>query len=126
MSEKSNVVQWFEIPVSDMDRAVKFYENVLGIELSLNDMGPNQMAWFPWEQGAAGSAGTLIRGEGYTPSAEGTVVYLSAQPDLQPYLDRIEPNGGKILVPKMGIGEFGFIAQFIDTEGNRVALHSNA
>ncbi|MBD79302.1 MAG: glyoxalase [Crocinitomicaceae bacterium] len=125
MSQEMNVVTWFEIPVNDMDRAVGFYQNILDVELNLNDMGPNKMAWFPWSQGAPGSAGTLIKGEGYAPSAEGSVVYFSCEPDLQESLDKVESNGGKVLVPKMGIGEFGFIAQIMDTEGNRVALHSS-
>ena len=122
-----NVVGWFEIPVTDMDRAIKFYETVLGYELSRNQMGPLDMAWFPWKLGTEGSGGTLVcHPECYKPSPDGTVVYITAfSGDLANELARIEPNGGKVLVPKTQISpDHGFMAVFLDTEGNKVALHS--
>jgi len=117
-----NPVNWFEIPVSDMDRAKKFYESVFGAELSLNEMGPNKMAWFPMEMGAAGAAGTLIQGDGYTPSHDGTIVYVNV-PKIEAGLAKIGKAGGKTLLPRTSIGDHGFIAHFEDCEGNRVALH---
>ena len=120
---KANPVGWFEIPVSDLDRAKSFYEKVFECELPVNEMGGQQMAWFPWDGETIGSAGTLIKSEGYVPSTEGSVVYFTA-PDIDAHLARVEANGGQTLVPKMSIGEYGWIAQFVDTEGNRVALHS--
>lgn len=118
-----NPVNWFEIPVNDLDRAKDFYEHVLETELSLNEMGPLQMAWFPTAADAAGSTGTLIKAEGYTPSHDGTMVYFGVE-NIDATLGRVAEKGGKILNPKMSIGEYGFVAHFEDSEGNRVALHS--
>ncbi len=119
----ANAINWFEIPVTDLERAKKFYENILGIKLDLNEMGPMQMAWFPMEQNAPGATGTLIKSEGYTPSHSGSLVYFSV-PDIEATLSNIDSTGGKTLMPKTSIGDFGFIAHFEDCEGNRVALHS--
>jgi hypothetical protein len=124
MAKKMNPVNWFEIPVKDLDRAKKFYESVFGIKLQMEEMGPMKMAWFPMLQDASGAVGSLVKADGYAPSHEGTVVYLSVE-DIEGTLAKIKANHGKTLLPKMGIGEYGFIAQFEDTEGNRVALHSN-
>ena len=119
----TNPVNWFEIPVNDLERAKKFYEAVLGIELSLNEMGPLQMAWFPMTEGIPGATGSLVKGEGYTPSSEGTVVYFTVK-NLEAALGRVSAGGGKVLLQKMSIGDYGFIAHFQDSEGNRVALHA--
>jgi hypothetical protein len=124
MASHANPVNWFEIPVSDLGRAKKFYEAVLGIEIAENEMGPNKMGWFPMEMGAAGAAGTLIQGEAYTPSHDGSIVYLHVDA-IDPTLEAIAAAGGKTLVPRGSIGEFGFIAHFEDSEGNRVALHES-
>ena len=118
-----NPVNWFEIPVNDLDKAAKFYGKVLGYELSPQDMGSWKMAWFPMKQGEAGSAGTLMKSEGYVPSKKGTIVYFTVQ-DIDKTLEKVKQNGGKILMPKKDIGEHGFIAHFEDCEGNRVAVHS--
>ncbi len=120
----ANAVNWFEIPVTDMDRAKRFYESVFDIEMNLTEMGPMLMAWFPMEEGAEGAAGTLIKSEGYTPSYEGSMVYFSVN-DIKHTLSKIEKNGGKVVNPKTDIGKYGFVAHFEDCEGNRVALHSN-
>ena len=123
MSGQSNPVNWFEIPVNDLDRAKRFYETVLGVELSLNEMGDVKMAWFPMTENVPGAMGTLMKADGYTPSHDGTVVYFSV-PSIETALAKINGDGGKTLLPKTDIGEHGFIAQFEDCEGNRVALHS--
>lgn len=120
---ESNAVSWFEIPVSDMGRAKSFYQTVF--EKELMDM-PNQnmeMAAFPWVQGATNSAGALVKSEYAKPSPEGTLVYFECK-DLANELGRVEASGGKVIAPKMSIGEFGFIGQAIDTEGNRIGFHS--
>ena len=119
-----NPVSWFEIPVNDFDRAKSFYEAVLNVTLSVNDVGNSKMGWFPMQPEAPGSMGSIIQHESYTPSHEGTMVYLSVV-DINSTLKKIEDNGGKTLLGKQSIGEFGFVAHFEDTEGNRVALHSN-
>lgn len=119
-----NTVSWFEIPVSDFARAKSFYETILGLIIDENDVGNSKMGWFPWEQGATGSAGAIIMHEAYVPSHEGTLVYLSVE-NIDSTLEKIETSGGKTLRPKQSIGKFGFVAHFEDTEGNRVALHSS-
>ncbi|MCG8308030.1 MAG: VOC family protein [Cytophagales bacterium] len=120
-----NAVNWFEIPVKDMSRARKFYENLLGVEMmEMPPMGnDSEMVAFPWHQDAPFSAGALMRSEGYEPSATGTTVYFSCD-ELEVELGRVESNGGQVVFPKTSIGEHGFIAHIMDTEGNRVALHS--
>jgi len=122
---QQNPVNWFEIPVNDIKRAAAFYGKILGVSLDLNEMGGSEMAWFPMAQGVPGAAGTLIKGEGYTPSHSGSLVYFGVE-DIEGTLKKVTANGGKTLVPKMGIGEHGFIAHFEDCEGNRVALHSRS
>lgn len=124
MPSHANPVNWFEIPVTDMARAKKFYETVLAIEITDSEMGPNKMGWFPMEMGSAGAPGTLIQGDGYKPSKDGSLVYLHVD-SIDPTLELINGNGGKTLMPRQSIGQHGFIAHFKDTEGNRVALHES-
>ena len=121
---EKNVVNWFEIPVSDFERAKKFYTEVIGAELMDLEMPGSQMSAFKWVEGGEHATGALVKAEGYEPSDKGTVVYFSCADDLNNELAKVEPAGGKVLLPKTSIGEHGFIAQFIDSEGNRVALHS--
>lgn len=120
-----NPVNWFEIPVSDMDRAKTFYEAVLETELSVNDFGGSTMAWFPMDPEGAGATGTLILAETYTPSYDGTMVYFPVK-DIEATLGRVVKAGGKVVNPKQSIGEFGFVGHFEDSEGNRVGLHSQS
>jgi len=124
MPSHANPVNWFEIPVTDLPRAKRFYESVLSVEIMETEMGPNKMGWFPMEMEAAGAAGTLIQGDGYTPSHDGSLVYINVDA-IDPTLKAINGNGGKTLMPRTAIGEHGFMAHFEDTEGNRVALHEN-
>lgn len=126
MEIQRNMVGWFEIPVTKMERAMKFYESVFAVALQRNEMGSLDMAWFPWLETEPGSPGSLVHHDEYKPSTEGVVIYFSSQTgDLNDELARIEPAGGKVLVPKTLITEdVGYMAVFLDTEGNRVALHS--
>ena len=119
-----NPVSWFEIPVTDFVRAKSFYETILDISIDENDVGNSKMGWFPMDMSAPGSAGAIIMHEAYVPSHEGTMVYLNVK-DINSTLGKIDTNGGKTIMPKQSIGEFGFVAQFEDSEGNRVALHSS-
>ena len=120
---KTHIANWFEIPFKDLDRAIKFYEKVFDVKLAREDMGGMKMAMFPFTQDTPGAAGSLIKGESYEPSHAGTVVYFIVQ-DIPETLRRVNANGGKTLMPKTAIGQYGFIAQYEDTEGNRLALHS--
>ncbi len=121
-----NAINWFEIPAKDLERAKSFYEKVLDAKMetvTMEDMGQT-MVFFPsdWENGVGGS---LVAGPGFEPSDKGSTVYLNGGDDLASPLARVENAGGKVVLPKTQIGEHGFIAQFIDTEGNKVAFHSN-
>jgi len=122
-----NAISWFEIPATDLSRAQKFYETIFNIQMIPFDTPNFQMRMFPVEDMMNGIGGAISKAEGfYKPSAtDGPLVYLNANPDVQNVLDKIEAAGGKIVVPKTQISpEFGYMAVFVDTEGNRVALHS--
>jgi predicted enzyme related to lactoylglutathione lyase len=113
---------WFEIPVDDFDRATTFYETIFQTSLHAIDFGSFKMGIFPHKQ--VGCA--LCKGKEYKPGAAGALVYMNANPDLQIAQDRIEAAGGKILQAKKQISpEHGFMALFLDSEGNRLALHSD-
>lgn len=120
-----NPVNWFEIPVNDMERAKSFYEQVFQIEISVQDMGNFKMGWFPFDPEGTGSTGTLMLAETYVPSYDGTMVYFSVD-EINDILPRIKEAGGKIINEKFPIGEHGFCGHFEDSEGNRVALHQRA
>nr|WP_321412320.1 VOC family protein [uncultured Allomuricauda sp.] len=121
-----NMVGWFEIPVENMERAKKFYEAVFRVEISLQDFEGTKMGWFPADHGKPGASGSLIQNKDwYKPSkSDGALIYFNSL-DVQKELDRIEPNGGEILQRKTQISpDIGFMAVFLDSEGNRIALHS--
>lgn len=116
-----NWVNWFEIPATDFERATAFYGQVFGIEFHKMEMMGTHMAMFPTE----GAGGAIVKGDDYTPSTDGPVVYLNGGDNLDTPLGKIEAAGGKVIVPKTHIGdEMGYFAMFIDTEGNKIALHS--
>jgi len=125
MNGQTNSLNWFEIPVTDMARAKGFYQTVFEIEMQEMEMEGSLMAFFPWESGSGKANGSIVQGEGYVPSMDGTCVYLNGNPNLGEPLSRVEAAGGQILLPKTSIGENGFIALIRDTEGNKVGLHSN-
>ncbi|HQV61930.1 MAG: VOC family protein [Chitinophagaceae bacterium] len=122
-----NAISWFEIPATDIDRAQKFYETIFQIQMQPMDFQQTKMRMFPLDDPMKGIGGTLIDSGGFhKPSAtDGPLLYLNGNPDVQITLDRVEAAGGKIVVPKTEISpEYGYMAVFIDTEGNRIALHS--
>ena len=123
MVELQNPVNWYEIPVNNLDRAQTFYEYIFNIEMKRKDFGNLQMVWFPMQDNVPGATGALIKAESYIPSYEGTMVYFSVE-NINSVLKKIIEKGCKILNPKMSIGEFGYVAHFEDCEGNRIALHS--
>lgn len=122
MKNVKNVAVWFEIPVKDIERAIKFYNKVFQVELQKMEMEGMKMAFFAHTQ--EGVSGCLVEDKDNSPSEKGTLVYLNGGEDLAPTLARVEPAGGKILSPKTSIGPYGFMATFRDSEGNRMALHS--
>ncbi len=121
-----NAVHWFEIPAADLARARRFYEAIFAIEMRPLELGNGlTMAMFPATP-TQGVGGALCHHpQYYRPSRDGVLVYLNADPDLAVVLGRIERSGGEVLVGKTQISpEYGYMAVFVDTEGNRVALHS--
>ena len=120
------MVAWFEIPVIDMNRAVTFYQSVFQVELEQHQFGEEQMAWFPYHQeGSQTISGALVKHtKHYTPSDKGVLVYFSST-DVNVELNRVVVAGGKIMDAKKLISEeIGYMATFLDTEGNIIALHS--
>ena len=119
----SSVINWFDIPATNLERAVKFYEATLGIKLIEENMLGARMAIFPAKPGEA--TGAIMAREGVTPGTTGTTIYLKAGNDLSAALSRVEAAGGKVVFPKTFIKEgFGYFAIVIDSEGNSVGLHS--
>ncbi len=118
------MVGWFEIPVTNMERAVAFYESVFNSKIAVQDFGGVVMGWFPNAVDAPGASGSLIKNEAYIPSEKGSLVYFSSE-DVQIELDRVDAAGGTVRQGKTQISpEHGFMAVIIDSEGNRIALHS--
>jgi len=118
-----NLVSWFEIPMSDFGRAVSFYKSVLDLDIRQTEMFGTKMGLFPSD--GSNVSGALVQGEGYEPSKEGVSIYLNGGKDLTVPLNKVEKAGGTIVVPKTEISkEMGFFAIFLDTEGNKIALHS--
>ena len=125
--QASNIITWFEIPVTDMDRAIKFYETVFGYSLSRNTMGTLDMAWFPGDQEGTAVSGSLVCfPDFYKPSHDGSLMYFSSPSgDLENELSKVVAAGGTIMQPKKLIAEgIGYMGLFTDTEGNRLAMHS--
>lgn len=123
LSSTTNALNWFEIPVTDVERAKAFYETVFDIKMQVIEMMSMQMVMFPSESPKTG--GALVKSPYHVPSKQGSLIYLNANPDLQVVIDRVEAAGGQITMPKTEINpETGSMAFFIDTEGNMVGVHS--
>jgi uncharacterized protein len=123
-----HAIDWFEIPVLDMNRAMKFYESMSGNKLRREPFGAPGEELAVFDVGGAESVkGALLLRPSVKPSAMGTLVYLNAAPSIDAWLGRVEAAGGSIPLPKMALPDgMGFIAQIMDTEGNRVGLHTEA
>jgi len=121
-----NAINWFEIPVNDYERAKKFYGTILDLEITDYHMPEKNMKYgmFPYDMENMGVGGAIVQMKEMNPSTDGSTVYLNGGDDLNVALGKVEAAGGQVFMPKTNIDENGFIAQFIDTEGNRVALHS--
>ena len=122
-----NAISWFEIPTTDINRAQKFYEAIFDMSMIPMDFPNIKMRMFPLDDMMTQVGGAIVDSGGFhkTSATDGPLLYLNANPDVQQVLDRVEAAGGKIMVPKTEISpEYGFMAVFIDTEGNRIGLHS--
>jgi uncharacterized protein len=122
-----NAISWFEIPTTDISRAQKFYEAIFGMNMIPMDFPNIRMRMFPLDDMMTQVGGAIVDSGGFhKPSAtDGPLVYLNANPDLQDILDKVPAAGGSVMVPKTEISpEYGFMAVIVDTEGNRIGLHS--
>ena len=127
INNKSNhsksYISIFEIPATDISRAVDFYQTVLDIKIEKIDLPDMQMGILPYEGQMV--TGVIIKAEGYKPSAEGVTIYLNGGDNLQVILDKVEKSVGKIVIPKTQHADgSGYFATFIDSEGNKIGLHS--
>ena len=122
-----SAISWFEIPSTDLVRATKFYETIFGVSLIPMDLPNIKMRMFPVEDQMTDIGGAVVDSGGFhKPSAtDGPLIYLNGNPDVQKVLDKVEKAGGSVIVPKTEISpEYGFMAVIVDTEGNRIGLHS--
>lgn len=125
MTAQDNSLNWFEISVADINRAAKFYETVFAVKMEQMEMMGMKMAMFPGENGNGKASGCLCQSSMHKPSMDGAKIYLNANPDMAPALARIEAAGGKVVMPKTKISDdIGYMAFFIDSEGNNVGIHS--
>ncbi|MCW3071248.1 MAG: lactoylglutathione lyase [Bacteroidetes bacterium] len=126
MTSKENALNWFEISVSDIKRAKKFYGTIFGTDMQEQEMMGMKMAFFPAEDMNGKVSGALVESTQHKPSADGAKIYLNGNPDLDNALSKVVAAGGKVVMPKTKISdEIGHMAFFIDTEGNNIGLHSN-
>ena len=123
----NNAISWFEIPATDLPRAQKFYETIFGIQMVPMDMENIKMRMFPLDDMMTQIGGAVVDSGGFhKPSlTDGPLIYLNGNPDVQNILNKVEAAGGTIMVPKTQISpEYGYMAVLVDTEGNRIGLHS--
>jgi predicted enzyme related to lactoylglutathione lyase len=120
--EFKDYVSWFEIPVLDLNRALSFYNQIYGFSMEVGESGTYSMAFFPIDEGIGGA---LVQGQGCVPSENGPLLYLNGGHDLTTIINRVEDAGGRVVMGKTLISDdAGYFAIFIDTEGNKLALHS--
>jgi uncharacterized protein len=125
MDQTTNAINWFEIPAVDIQRAKHFYQVIFGIHMEEMEMMNMQMAMFPYQGGSGKTSGAIVKSDMHQPSQSGPLIYLNANPNIDEILKRIERVGGQIIMGKTQIDpETGYMAFFIDTEGNRIGLHS--
>jgi len=124
MTKSYNPVVYFEIPVTDVDRAIEFYKAVFNFEFEKDIIDNNEMALFPLKEDGSGISGALAKGEIYKPTKDGTLIYFKTE-SIEETLERVIHHKGMILFPKTSNGQWGFVAEFEDSEGNRIALHQS-
>lgn len=120
-----NPVVYFEIPVSDLERAIAFYQAVFMVEFERAVVDNNEMAFFPMDEQSGGISGALVKGEVYIPTINGVIVYFRTE-NIEETLERAIKLGCEVLYPKTSVGKLGFVAEFKDSEGNRIALYCKA
>ncbi len=118
----NNPVGYFEIPVDDLERAVDFYSAVFDINFVFQTVDNIEMAFFPFDSSKSGITGALAKGEIYKPTIKGALLYFSVE-SIDNVLQKVRDRNGDILYPKTSVGEYGFVAEFMDSEGNRIGLN---
>jgi predicted enzyme related to lactoylglutathione lyase len=126
MESTANALNWFEIPVDEIDRAQDFYESIFGMKMApMQEMQGMKMVGFPIDMNSGKVGGALVESDNHYPSEDGVVIYLNANPDIQVILDKVEGHGGEVLMPRTQISpEIGYMAFILDTEGNKIGLHA--
>lgn len=121
----AHAINWFEIPATDINRALSFYKKILNANMEVFDMMGMESFFLPADMENGSIGGCVIQGEGYEPCHKGPLIYLNGGKDLNDILNRVETAGGKVMQSKTDIGDHGFYAFFEDSEGNKIGLHSN-
>ncbi|PTQ94048.1 hypothetical protein C8P68_107111 [Mucilaginibacter yixingensis] len=126
METTANAINWFEIPVSDIERAREFYEGIFDMDMvPMEEMMGMEMMGFPIAMESGKVGGAIVRSDFHEPSEQGAILYLNANPNLKLIVDRVEDFGGEVLMPPTEISpEIGFMAFVMDTEGNKIGLHA--
>lgn len=119
-----HAINWFEIPAKNFERACAFYSTLMGGEVTVMPHPEYKYGMLPADMQNGAIGGGIVEGPGFEPSDKGALIYLNGGDDLNIPLARVEAAGGQILLPKTSLGPNGFMAQFMDTEGNKMALHS--
>jgi len=123
VKDMKSYISMFEIPATDISRAINFYQALLDIKIEKMDIEGMQMGILPYEGQMV--TGVIIKADGYKPSADGITIYLNGGDNLQINLDKVEKNGGKVITPKTAHADGnGYFAIFLDSEGNKIALNS--
>lgn len=122
MDKRVNPVVYFEIPVTHMNRAMLFYKTVFNFDFELDTIDGNEMAFFPFSENGSGISGALAKGDSYKPTTNGTLIYFTTK-DIDTSLRIVQQNGGKVLFPKTSNDGSYFVAEFEDSEGNKIGLH---
>ena len=117
-----NPVTYFEIPVLDLDRAIKFYTTIFNFSFQKEIIDHYEMALFPFSDSSNGITGALVKGDVYKPTKEGVIIYFHTE-SIERTLELVQKYPATILYPKTSVGSNGFVAEFEDSEGNRIALH---
>lgn len=127
MEVSANILNWFEIPVNDMQRAREFYQSVLSIQMPVTNMMDTHMAFFPFDPSTGKVHGALVHSDNHIPGEEGVMIYFNANPDLNEVLKKVTMCGGEVIMAKTEIDdESGYLAYFRDSEGNKIGLHSHS
>jgi predicted enzyme related to lactoylglutathione lyase len=124
MKPTTNPVVFFEIPAIDLERAKTFYKAVFNVSFEDASIDGNEMSFFSFDSELKGISGALAKGETYKPTKDGVIIYFHSK-NIDETLEKVIQQNGTVFYPKTSVGSMGFVAEFIDSEGNRIAIHQN-